>query len=82
MVNTVLYNIEITFWKTAIPLMRESPFIQTCIQRALPLIQQTLREKGLLHRKDWFKLMAIMIGLGCAGLVLGFAAGLIISIGS
>jgi hypothetical protein len=78
MVTAVLTNLEIAFWKTAIPLMRESQFVQTCVQRIFPVFQ--LRRRYL-HQKAVLGLLLQTFGLALAGLVLGFAAGLLISIG-
>jgi hypothetical protein len=62
----MLVNLEIAFWKAAIPLMRESPFVQTTLRRILPLVQS----------KETMRILAQMITLVSAGLVLGFGIGL------
>lgn len=66
MVQVMLVNLEIAFWKAAIPLMRESPLVQTTLQRILPLVQS----------KETMRLLAQIIALISAGLVLGFGIGL------
>lgn len=66
MVQVMLVNLEIAFWKAAIPLMRESPFVQSTIRQVIPLIQ----------KRETMRFLAQCVGLTCAGLVIGFAIGL------
>lgn len=67
MVQGVLNNLEMTFWKAAIPLMRESAFIQTTLQKMIPLIQN----------RDFLRLLAQITAFACTGLIIGFAIGIV-----
>jgi hypothetical protein len=70
MVSIVLANLEINFWKTAIPLMRQSQFIQGCLR-------ETFR---ILKHREVLAIGALVVALGSLGLVLGLAAGILVGL--
>jgi hypothetical protein len=67
MVQGMLTNLEISFWKAAIPLMRESMLLQVTLRKVIPLIQN----------RDFLRLLAQVTAFASAGLVIGFAIGAI-----
>lgn len=74
MVQVMLYNIEIVFWKTAVPLMRESRLIQSCIREVLPRLENNrLREEA----QPMIPVLFSLLTTSAIGLVIGFVLGLL-----
>lgn len=74
MANMMLYNLEITFWKTAVPLMRESPVVQSCIRQVLPRLQNRRISKAVL---SILSILFTLAAVSSIGFVIGFVAGLL-----
>ncbi|RPI87896.1 MAG: hypothetical protein EHM41_03320 [Chloroflexi bacterium] len=70
MVQVMLNNLEIVFWKTAVPLMRESRLIQSCIREVLPRLEN---HKRIEAAQPLVPSLFSLLTTSAIGLVLGFA---------
>jgi len=65
--ENIYTRLEIAFWDTIIPLMRQSRLVQVFLQRTYPLFKN----------KEHTRLAMQAIFIACLGLILGFVIGFV-----